>query len=264
VDEDLERLIDELYARPLDRFTPERDELAKRLLSTGDRGGSGRVKALRKPVVAAWALNVLAREDPEGIAELGDLGRRLRDAHRRAISGGDAGPFREATEERRALVARLAARANQILERSGAAAASQDEAISATLDAAAVDAAAATALAEGRLTRPMRPPAGFGDAPALTVVPGARASASEPADSGEDARTRARRVGELRRELGTAQTRQRRADAALARAHDLVQDAERRRSEARDGLREAEAERRGAALEVKRLAAALSKLEGSG
>lgn len=261
--EDLESRIDALYALQLERFTPERDALARSLLSEGDRAAADRVKTLRKPVVAAWALNALAREDPEAIAELEDLGRRLRDAHRRAMSGGDVGPFRETTDERRALVARLAARAGGFLQPEGARAAAKDDAIAATLDAAVVDEAAATALRAGRLVRPLRPPAGFGESTALTVLPGgARASSPRQTPSRDDARARERLGQELRRKLEAAESRHGRAEAAVDRARDVMQDAERRRSEARDGLREAEAERRGAALEVKRLAAALSKLDG--
>ena len=70
VADELEPRIDALYALPLERFTPERDALAKELAADGDRPGADRVKALRKPVVAAWAVNALAREDPEGIRAL--------------------------------------------------------------------------------------------------------------------------------------------------------------------------------------------------
>jgi hypothetical protein len=260
VDGDLEGLIDELYAAPLDRFTPGRDALAKRLRSEGDAAGAERVRALRKPVVSAWALNALAREDPEGVAELEELGRRLRDAERQAVSGGDAGPLRDALEERRALVSRLAAGTMAILQREGAGSASTQEDVTSTLEAAAVDETAVAALRTARLSRPMRPPSGFGDAPALSVVPGARRSAAreEPPAPPADLE---RRSHDLRRELSAAETRQRRADEAVERARTRLEEAERRRSEAKDRLREAEAEQRGAVLNVKRLAAELSKLE---
>jgi hypothetical protein len=260
--DDLESRIDALYALPLDRFTPERDALATELRAAGDREAAGRVKALRKPVVAAWALNALARADPAGVAELGELGDRLRDAQRRAVSGGDVEPLRAATEERRRLVARLAASAAELLGKQAAGGSTQDD-IASTLDAAAVDERAAAELRSGRLTRPMRPPTGFGDAPALTVVPGgARKAAEEPAD--EDERTRARLLRELRRELAAAETRERRGEEAIARAREQLERAEQRRQEARDRVREVEAERRGLSLEVKRLSAALAKLEAGG
>ena len=99
--DELEQRIDDLYALPLERFTPELDALAKGLAADGDRDGAARVKALRKPVVAAWAVNALAREDPQGVKALIELGEELRSAHRRAVSGRDVEPFRAATDERR-------------------------------------------------------------------------------------------------------------------------------------------------------------------
>jgi hypothetical protein len=258
VPEDLEERIDALYALPLDRFTPERDALAKRLRAEGDRAGADRLKGLRKPVVSAWVLNALAREEPKLVEELDGLGRRLRDAQRRVLSGGDASALRDALEERRALVARLVARARSILEREGLGGASTEEDVASSLEAAAVDEGAAVALRAGRLTRPMRPPAGFGDAPALTVLPGGRRS---PRADDPNARDDERRTRERRRDLAAAEARRRRAEDGVARAKRRLEEADRRRSEARERLREAEAERRGAALEAKRLGAALAKTD---
>src|ERR671924_1644677 len=101
VADELDQQIDSLFGMPPDRFIPERDALAKRLRATGDREAADRVKGLRKPTVPAWALNQLARQDPRGVSDVVELGARLRDAQRRAISGGDAGPLREASEARR-------------------------------------------------------------------------------------------------------------------------------------------------------------------
>ena len=81
--DELEQRIDDLYALPLERFTPERDALVKELSGDGDRDGAARVKALRKPVVAAWAVNALAREDADAVKALIELGEELRSAHRR-------------------------------------------------------------------------------------------------------------------------------------------------------------------------------------
>jgi hypothetical protein len=47
--------IDRLYALPLEEFTHERDELAKRVRDEGDADAAAAVKALKKPAVAAWA-----------------------------------------------------------------------------------------------------------------------------------------------------------------------------------------------------------------
>src|SRR5918995_7060126 len=100
VADELDQQIDSVFALPLDRFITERDALAKHLRVTGDREAADRVKALRKPTVPAWALNQLARQDPRGVTDVVELGARLRDAQRRANSGGDAGPLGEANEAR--------------------------------------------------------------------------------------------------------------------------------------------------------------------
>jgi hypothetical protein len=55
--DNLERAIDELYVAPPEGFTESRNSLAKRLKDGGDTQGAARVRELRKPVRAAWAIN---------------------------------------------------------------------------------------------------------------------------------------------------------------------------------------------------------------
>jgi hypothetical protein len=169
----LDDRIDELYGLPLDRFTPDRDALAKELSAEGDREGAARVKALRKPVASMWALNVLRRQDPEKLDELIELGKRLHEAHRRAVSGGDVEAFRDASDERRKVVSTLTRDATAILGRAGGGSSSQADDVAGTLEAATVDAEVAELLRSGRLTKPVRPPADFAGG-ALRVVPGGR------------------------------------------------------------------------------------------
>ncbi|HEU4354845.1 MAG TPA: hypothetical protein VFT27_04580 [Actinomycetota bacterium] len=271
---DLEARIDELYALPLDRFIPERDAVAKELRSAGDREAADLVKSQRKPVVAAWALNRLAREEPAAVEELAAVGERLRAAQQRALSGGDTEPLRKATEERRAVVARLAAAARAILEREGTDPGPHADDLTNTLDAAVVAEDAAEALAAGRLTKALRPPSGFGDATGLVALPGGRpahrakadqgtapASAGSPAAKTSRAEAdRARERRALERELAQVRSRQRRDHEAVERARRLLDDLDRRRADAKDRLRAAEAEQRGAAVEIKRLETRLAKL----
>jgi hypothetical protein len=257
VADELEGRIDDLYGLPLERFTAERDALAKELATAGDRDGAARVKALRKPVVAAWAVNALAREDPDGVRELIELGGTLRSAHRRAVSGGDVEPFRVATEERRQLVRTLTRTAEAILERDGGAAGAAADAIAGTLEAATVDEETGELLRSGRLTKPVRPPATFAGA-GLRVLEGGPSPPHrpEPEEAPKPKPDRAK----LRRELSAAETRERKAEAAVERERGTIRDLDRKRSEAKDRLRAAEAELRGVSLERKRLASALDKL----
>lgn len=252
----LDDRIDELYGLPLDRFTPERDATAKELAAGGDREGASRVKALRKPVVSMWALNVLRREEPERIDELIELGKRLRDAHRRAVSGGDVEAFRDASDERRKVVSALTRDATEILERAGAGSASQETDVAGTLEAATVDEETAELLRSGRLTKPVRPPADFAGG-ALRVVPGGRKPKAEPEPAPKPD------ASKLRRELSAAETRERRAAQQAGRERERLEELNRKRSEARERLRAAEAELRGASLERKRLESAVNKLSGS-
>lgn len=265
--DELDSRIDALYALPLDRFTRARDALAKELQAAGDGEGAKRVKGLRKPVVAAWGLNVLAREDPEGIRELLDLGTRLRDGQRRALSGGDVEPLRQATDERRSLVGRLARKAAKILERAGTSPGSHEDDLSSTLDAAAVDEASGRLLRSGRLTKPLQPPVSFGE-PGLQVLEGGRGAKPPAASAGrsreeptERDRERDQEATRLRRELAEAERRERAAAGAADRARRRYEELEAKRSESRETLRAAESERRGAELERRRLAARLAKLE---
>jgi len=265
---DVEARIDELYGLPLDRFIPERDALAKELRAAGDREAAELVKAQRKPVVATWALNRLAREDPKGIAEPAAVGERLRAAQQRALSGGDTEPLRKATEERRAVVGGLAAAARAILEREGTDPGPHADDLTNTLDAAVVAEEGAQALSAGRLTKPLKPPSGFGDVVGLVALEGgkparARAAQEEPPASAGKARAgaeRARERRELERALAQARTKQRRAQEAVDRARRLLEDHERRRADARERVRAAEADQRGAAVEIRRLETRLGKL----
>ncbi len=79
----------DLYGLPLADFTKARDELARRLRREGRRDDAEAVKALRKPTVAAWALNQLARRRPGDVERLLATGERLREAQEALLAGGD-------------------------------------------------------------------------------------------------------------------------------------------------------------------------------
>ena len=70
--------VDDLYGLPLDRFVPERTALSRELRKAGEREQAGEVAALRKPSVAAWAVNQLVRTQRKAIDELLEAGDGLR------------------------------------------------------------------------------------------------------------------------------------------------------------------------------------------
>ncbi len=148
----VEQAADELYGLPLDEFTRARDERAKELRKEGDPDAANAVKALRKPTVAAWALNQLARTRAKDVERLMAAGEKLQSAQEELLAGGDRAAFQRAAAEERELVAELAGEAEPGLA----------EKIAATLRAAALDSEVADGLRVGRLVREREAIGGFG------------------------------------------------------------------------------------------------------
>src|SRR5918996_2415213 len=91
-----ETQIDRLYGLPLGEFTAARDELAGRLRGEGEGDAAAEVKRLRKPSVAAWALNQVRRNNRGQSDELIEAGRRLREGQERLLAGGGREPLQRA------------------------------------------------------------------------------------------------------------------------------------------------------------------------
>jgi len=104
--DDLQASIDQLYGAPLDEFVGERKRLAKELRAGGDREAADALAKLPKPSAAAWALNHVARNEPDAVEEWAAAADALRDVSTRASeAGGDA--LRAAMAEHRDATARL-------------------------------------------------------------------------------------------------------------------------------------------------------------
>ena len=106
----------ELYGLPLEDFTAARNELADRLKDQGQGSEAKRVRALKKPSVAAWTVNQVARHDAAALEEF----FRLRGEIEGAASPGE---LRSRTEERRKILTKLVGRARTLLTDAGHAAA---------------------------------------------------------------------------------------------------------------------------------------------
>src|SRR4051812_9663296 len=87
--DDLDQLVDELYALPLERFVPERDLLAKELRANGRRDEARQVAGLTKPSVVAWAVNQVVRAQRDEAAELWAAGDAVL-AMQASVVAGDA------------------------------------------------------------------------------------------------------------------------------------------------------------------------------
>ncbi|WP_371406917.1 hypothetical protein OHA10_15530 [Kribbella sp. NBC_00662] len=155
---DFEEAADALYAAPAADFIATRNELAKQLKADGDPVGSTRLKAMRKPTVAAWVTNLVARKAPDGLDDLLALG----DEFREATADLDGERLRELTPKRHQLLDKLAKEAVRLAAEDGQKiSADVGQKLRETLDAALVDPAAGDAVREGRLSSALRH-VGFG------------------------------------------------------------------------------------------------------
>ncbi len=168
--------VDELYSADPDSFMERRSALSAAAKKSGDPAGAKQIAALRKPTRSAFTVNLLARTEPDAVAELLDLGGQLRDAERSV----DAKQIRELTTRRRRLVDELTKRAFDILDERSPSSAIRDEVVS-TLTAALADEDLADQLADGTLVKPARWEGfGFGGGPDLSLVPPPPAKRTAP------------------------------------------------------------------------------------
>jgi hypothetical protein len=221
----------ELYQSAPEGFIAARDALAKRLRDEGRDGDAAEVKKLRRPTVAAWALDRLADEASEQIGELLDAGADLARAQRATLSGRDPQTLRDATTKRRELVARLSQTAAGVLRDAGRASEPHLEDIRGTLEAASVDEDVAERLRTGTLDRTVQPSAGFGDLAGLQLV-SRRDDEPEEADrSPARSRSRAADDEDRKRELEAEVRRLRRDRDAAERKAAAAEDARSRMAE---------------------------------
>jgi hypothetical protein len=225
--------LDDLFAGPLEGFTSARNALARRFREEGRRAEADEVKALRKPSLAAWAVNQLSRHHKADITELLETSARLRAVQTEALSGtGAPDDLRTLARSRRDLVARLTERAEHILsEAGGGAARTHVERVSATLLAAGEDEQVAREVLQGRLSE-HRAPTGFEGAfaglPAVAVEEDV-----DRARHRREARGRARALAEAAEAAHRDASRlEREAEAAEAAAERARRAAERARAHA--------------------------------
>ena len=238
---------DELYGLPLDRFVPERTALARELRSEGRREEASEVAALRKPSVAAWAVNQLVRTQRQGVDELFEAGDALRAAHDQVLAGrADAGSLRTAVARQRAAVDGLTKAARGLLTTEGhELSATIIERVSDTLSAAALDDEARTQVRDGRLERELRH-VGLGMTPGTLPArrPRQKTTAAKPKEEAKPKEDRAaarearRRLERATRAASTARERRDRAAQALEEAEAALAEAEAQLHDAEQAVRE--------------------------
>ena len=228
--------IDRLYAASPDEFVKLRDELARSLRKDGDREAADEVKKLRKPSVAAWTVNQLARREKMRLRGLFTAGERLHAAHERVLAGEAPDVLEQARDDERTAIRELAGAARTLLEEAGH---PPTEAIvdrvRETLHAAVVDEDVARRVRAGRLEKEEQA-TGFG----FTSLPATAAKPKRPAPArSKPAQTPAKDTA--------AAAKRRRAEESLRSARDALAQAEKalkgRKRELEQAAREVERRR---------------------
>jgi hypothetical protein len=223
-DADLVAIAAELYSGPLADFTAARNTRAR---AAEDAALAADIRALRKPSVAAWVVNVFARERAAQLEEALALAADLREAQ----ADLDARALARLGRDRRALTARLAAAAADLASSRGErVTASTRDAVQQTISAAFFDPDAAAAVASGRLVRELEPAGTFADVMDTIVgggAPTAATAAALPAD--EVAARRERKKAE--RALHEAEQTRDRVVREHARAQTAAEAADNRIAE---------------------------------
>jgi hypothetical protein len=202
----LEEELDRLYALPLNEFTAARDELAKRLRAEGERDLADEVKALRKPTVAVWLVNQLARQREVDIKRLLKAGEALAKAQSTAKG------FAEARSNEQHALERLASAAKE----AGVGPQAADRAVQ-TLRAASLTDEGRDLLKRGRLTEELEPP-GFEALAGMPAPKRPKAKPKPPPRKNPELKKAQERVRKLRAEAERAEREASAAAERLAKA----------------------------------------------
>jgi hypothetical protein len=107
---DIDEVADELYGLDPAEFVEVRKARVTQARKEGDRELATGIGKMRKPTLVAWVVNNFAREEPEQVEELLELGEALRDAQRH-LSGDD---LRALTTQRQRVIRAMARRAGEL------------------------------------------------------------------------------------------------------------------------------------------------------
>lgn len=227
---------DPLFAVPPKEFVKARDALARELATAGDEAGAARVKGMKRPNAAVWAVNALARREGKAVAEYLEAGERLREAHRSAIASGGGDALRAALRQEGELATDLVAKAAALLVAQGLSASSATtEKIRETLTSAArAGGEIAEVVRAGRVEHELSP-AAVEAAPATVKAPRrgkGRLSAAkrreEERRAKKEAAERRRAEEKARREAAKKQAKARRERERAERLLELAEEARRR------------------------------------
>lgn len=245
----LDDVAGELYGLDPGDFVATRAERAAAARAEGDRALAEAITALRKPTVAAWTVNLLARRAPAEIAALLDLGDALRSAQRQ-LSGDK---LRALGNQRQQVVNAMTKRAGELAAEHDRPASEQVlREVGQTLTAALADPEVAERVRAGVLTAALTYD-GFGPA-GLVAISGGKASApakragrrAQPSQEDILATRRAEAQQELadaESALDAARSAREEAESAARQAKSDLDEIESRIAELRNELEHAEQQR---------------------
>ncbi|MFB8395350.1 hypothetical protein [Streptomyces yangpuensis] len=220
---DIDAVAAELYGLRPEEFTAARDAHAAAARKAGRRAEAKGIAALRKPTLAVWAANRLARADADQAGRLLELGEGLREAHR-TLSGEE---LRKLSHQQHVVIAAMAGEARRLAGEAGQdlSAAVQRE-VEQILRSVLADPEAARDWVRGVLAKAPPPAVGFAD---VAPEPGA---APRPPMAGAERERKAEREREPEPDTGEAERRRREAELA----EEALARAETERTQARTGL----------------------------
>ncbi|WP_193311369.1 coiled-coil domain-containing protein [Georgenia satyanarayanai] len=168
----------ELYGHEPAEFIAARNARAAQVRKAGDRELATSIKALPKASVAAWAVGAVARQHPEELDALGELGADLRVAQATATPA----ELRALSRRRRELTGAVTRTAARLAEERGVGlSGAAQEQVEMTWSAVVIDTAAERAVRSLLLVRALEPGEGLEDAVAVPGVVDADEPAGEPA-----------------------------------------------------------------------------------
>jgi len=226
----VEDALDDLYGAPLEDFVAERKRLAKKL----DGAEAKDFAKARKPNVAAWVLNQLARRERRDVDLLLDAGHRLRQAQAGVLRGAEKAAFEDARRKESDALKRLTKAAERLLrDTRGTVGAGVLGQIDEGLRAAAVTEEGRELLARGRFVEP--PQATGFDAFAGIEVPAPKTKqrAAPKKRNTQELREATATLRELERRLHVAERDAKKAQAAAESLAAEVAAAEKRLRELR-------------------------------
>jgi len=248
---DFEGEVDRLYQLPLSEFTSARGELVKRLRAQGEGERAEEVKTLRKPTVAVWLVNQLARERQLDVQRLLKAGESLTKSQAKAAAGKSSQTFSEARRDEQRALEQLAKAAGEVAEQAGIASSAVGKATE-TLRAASLTPEGRELLRRGRLIEELEPP-GFEALTGLEGLGRPLAPTKKKARPSDDRAGKRRALKQARERV-----RQLRADERelAAAARSAAREAERAEAEAEAAqTRAAEAREKATATSDQREAA---------